>query len=147
MFKFPENDRITRNHPLATRPNSGEDGMFIFDGPCGAELVCLAASGKNWEANGLPGAAWEHVSVVCRRANRPANQLEVQAVIDRFWTPEDMVMQFHWPLAEGQHLDPLVVHLWAPIGFDVPCPPAPSLKERRTDPILSTENGDVMVKR
>ena len=69
-------------------------GAFFMPGPCGAPLRILVSDGI-----GPGGDGWEHVSVSTGR-RRPPNWEEMCFIKDRFWPPEDCVVQFHPPAAD-----------------------------------------------
>jgi len=128
-FKIPERDRITRliaaampgqAMKLASSPEDGRNGAFYLDGPCGKKLLCIASDGEEWEAAGLKGIPWEHVSV--STSSRPPNWEEMVFVKDLFWDAEDCVVQFHPPRSDYVNCHPYVLHLWRPIGVELPRP-------------------------
>lgn len=70
------------------------------------------------------GLGWEHVSVSL--PDRCPTWDEMCAIKDLFWDPEDCVVQFHPPRSEYVNCHPYCLHLWRPIGVDIPRP-APQL--------------------
>jgi hypothetical protein len=44
-------------------------------------------------------------------------------VKDLFWLPTETVMQLHVPAAAHRNLHPYCLHLWRPIGQEIPRPP------------------------
>lgn len=143
-FKVPETKRITReylpkpgSHKLVTRPHEGLYGAFYFDGPCGKSLLCIASDGGDWDLAGLSGPAWEHVSVSAD--SRPPNWTEMSYVKGLFWDEEDCVIQFHPPRSDYVNAHPYCLHLWRPVGIEIPRPPyitvgPKSLPAERTEP-------------
>lgn len=67
------------------------------------------------------GQLWEHVSVSLK--NRCPNWREMCFVKDFFWEPEEIVMQLHPPKSQHVNMHPYCLHLWRPIGIDIPAPP------------------------
>lgn len=67
------------------------------------------------------GSGWEHVSASLR--NRPPNWSEMCRIKDLFWGPEEAVVQFHPPKSEYVNHHPHCLHLWKPIGLEIPRPP------------------------
>jgi len=65
--------------------------------------------------------AWEHVSVSL--ADRCPTWAEMDRAKKLFWLPEETVMQLHVPEREHINVHPYTLHLWRPIGFDIPLPP------------------------
>lgn len=89
-------------------------GVFIFKGPFGHELRCIAS-------DATPEAPWEHVSVSL--PNRTPNWPEMCTVKDLFWNEEDTVMQLHPAKADYVNIHQHCLHLWRPVGIEIPCPP------------------------
>ena len=88
----------------------------------GILLACIVSDG-NYKAAGLSSEyAWEHVSVSLRR--RTPNWYELDFVKDVFWQDDETVMQLHVPKANHINNHPHVLHLWRPIGIEIPLPPA-----------------------
>ncbi len=117
MFHVPEEARIL-NGPLGTTWAAGRNGAFWFAGlGSGRELWCIASDGRGWE----------HVS--CHAANR-TNKLfmptwdEMCWVKAQFWDPEDVVMQLHPAASEAVNTHSKTLHLWRPIGQEIPTPPS-----------------------
>lgn len=91
-------------------------GVFIVP-VYGHHLRCIASTG------GLDGGlVWEHLSVSHQKAQLPTWN-EMCALKDLFWDPEDCVMQLHPPLSEYVNCHPRVLHLWRPVGVEIPRPP------------------------
>lgn len=130
MFHVPERAR-ERAHPLlATDVSSGNNGAFHLESPePGWRLFVIASD----------GSGWEHVSVHAYRARqddvlglmgrrgapvlRTPRWSEMVFVKDTFWDAEDVVIQYHPRASEYVNLHPHVLHLWRPIGIDLPTPP------------------------
>ncbi|CAB4130410.1 hypothetical protein UFOVP119_34 [uncultured Caudovirales phage] len=68
------------------------------------------------------GAGWEHVSVSL--ADRCPTWDELEWVKRQFWEPGDTVMQLHVPVSEHRCVHPFCLHLWRPLGAEIPRPPA-----------------------
>ena len=110
MFKVPEAYRL-KTGALATLPEDGNNGIFLIRHQ-GYELVIVASDGEGWE----------HVSVSCE--DRIPTWQEMCFIKDMFWEPEDCVVQYHPPASEYINNHPFVLHLWRPIGQDLPRPPS-----------------------
>ena len=67
------------------------------------------------------GGGWEHVSVC--PANRPPDWAEMCAIKDMFWNDDEVVMQLHPAKNNYVNLMPNCLHLWRPIGQEIPVPP------------------------
>ena len=72
-----------------------------------------------WPYQGMP--LWEHVSV--SYADRIPCWETMCQIKDLFWSPEDCVVQYHPPHSEYVNCHPNVLHLWRPLGADLPRPP------------------------
>lgn len=127
MFNVPERYRARwpRNHPnayLSTTSHDGNNGVFIIPANK-ARLFCIASD----------GAGWEHVSVTVRAINKSSVSFENVAlrmpkwaemcyVKELFWGEEDTVLQYHPPKSAYVNCHPTCLHLWRPIGVEVPVP-------------------------
>ena len=67
------------------------------------------------------GAGWEHVSV--SRRDKCPSWAEMDHVKRMFWDDEEAVMQLHPPRSQWVNNHPRCLHLWRPIGQEVPLPP------------------------
>ena len=118
---FEQNPRL-RNR-LRNRLNTAEDivdGLFIFEHPSikGVSLFTIASN----------GSGWEHVSVSLRKGNatiqRCPTWLDMCFVKSQFWGEEDQVIEYHPKKSEYVNCHPFVLHLWRPIGVEIPSPPS-----------------------
>ena len=121
MFHVPEKFRLTGKHlgPWDSNASYGNNGVFqlpIWPFPTQGfhqeNLRCLASD----------GGGWEHVSVSAQE--RCPTWQEMCTVKDLFWDEEDTVMQLHPPKSEYVNHHPFCLHLWRPIGVEVPRPPS-----------------------
>lgn len=111
MFKVPNNYRL-RTHPIMGSDDSyGNNGMFIVP-HFGLTLNCMASDGQGWE----------HVSVTINESNKPPMWEVMDYVKDLFWDAEDCVLQYHPPKSVYVNIHPHCLHLWKPIGIDIPIP-------------------------
>lgn len=108
-FKVPEEYRYTKPGRLGTAKNSGNFGLFFLTYK-GKALRCIAGE----------GLGWEHVSV--STPNRPPTWAEMCYVKSKFWDDEDTVMQLHPPKSEWVDDMKYCLHLWRPIGTEIPRP-------------------------
>lgn len=67
------------------------------------------------------GGGWEHVSVC--PSNRLPDWTEMCAIKDMFWNDDEVVMQLHPAKSNYVNLMPNCLHLWKPIGQEIPVPP------------------------
>lgn len=87
------------------------NGVFRFVHK-GHRLMVLASTGDGWE----------HVSASF--ANRCPTWEEMCWVKQRFFYDHEVVMQLHVPAAENVSWHDYTLHLWKPIGQDIPRPPS-----------------------
>ncbi len=140
-FHTPEKWRIVRGQ-MATDANHGNNGLFILPAiPPKRPLVlqCFATDGSEWARLGFTPPAWEHVSV--STLVRCPTWDEMCLIKTLFWDPEDVVIQLHPRQSEYVNNHPRCLHLWRPIGVDLPTPPsravgyvlAPESRERAAE--------------
>lgn len=125
MFHVPEKSRVTDpTFPLTSDASYGNNGYFTLPSPSpGWELIVVASD------EGLNGSIpWEHVSVSAIRKKPPAlripNWTEMCFVKDIFWDGEDVVIQYHPRKSEYVNQHPGVLHMWRPVGVELPTPPS-----------------------
>jgi hypothetical protein len=108
-----EKYRIRSPHPLGSDESYGNNGAFIVPGPRGIKLGVIASN----------GASWEHVSVHRVDKHNCPFWDEMCFIKSLFWEPEEAVMQLHPPESHYVNNHPTTLHLWKPIGVDIPLPP------------------------
>jgi hypothetical protein len=88
--------------------------------------MTIASDAAYWQESGLVGIPWEHVSVHCFSGKRQFTPtwMEMCAVKNIFWDEDDTVIQFHPRKLDyvNNHLNTL--HLWRPVGIELPLPPS-----------------------
>lgn len=109
MLKVPEKYRV-RFGELASSESDGNNGAFAVEFE--NNLLMIICS---------DGAGWEHVSVSMK--NRCPNWKEMSFVKNLFWGEEDCVIQYHPPRSRYINNHETCLHLWRPIGKEIPCPP------------------------
>jgi hypothetical protein len=117
-FHVPNQYRVRNGH-LASDDSIGCNGMFVIPNTIGT------AKGLKWAALRViagDGLGWEHVSVSL--PNRCPKWLEMDYIKGLFWDDTDCVMQLHPPRAEWVNNHPFCLHLWRPIGIEIPRPPS-----------------------
>ena len=67
---------------------------------------------------------WEHVSVSLPGKKRTPTWDEMCHVKSLFWDKDECVVQYHPAEKDYVNNHPYVLHLWKPIGVDVPKPPS-----------------------
>jgi hypothetical protein len=124
-FRVPEPYRVG-NGPLASDRGYGCNGAFIFNSVVpNRRMMVIASDGEQWGASGLVGIPWEHVSVHCYSGKRQFTPtwIEMCAVKDMFWDEEDVVIQFHPRKSDYVNNHANTLHLWRPVGIELPLPP------------------------
>lgn len=113
--RFPdvvEKGRVKGGH-YAT--SGGERyGAFMLKAPTGGRLRILVSDGDE-------SMRWEHVSVSLE--DRCPTWEEMCWVKSLFWEPEECVVQYHPPESEYVNRHQFCLHLWRPLGAEVPRPP------------------------
>ena len=81
--------------------------------------------GKSFVAIASNRCGWEHVSIspATDRKNGTPTWSEMCAIKDMFFEKEETVLQYHPAESEYVDLCTNCLHLWRPIGQDVPKPP------------------------
>ncbi len=67
------------------------------------------------------GMGWEHVSVSL--SHRTPNWREMCFIKALFWDGEDVVIQYHPKKSESVNRYENCLHLWRPVGQEIPTPP------------------------
>lgn len=116
-FHVPEKWRVVRNSAFATSAADGNNGVFLVTLKNGTRLKVIASDGAD-----VGGPRWEHVSV--SRTDRCPLWAEMSEVKDLFWHEGDTVMQLHPPKSDWVNNHPFCLHLWRPVGVEIPRPPA-----------------------
>lgn len=70
------------------------------------------------------GDGWDHVSVSPYAVPRCPMWLEMEAVKQVFFRPDETVMQLYPPTAGYESHHPYVLHMWRPQDGTIPQPPA-----------------------
>lgn len=130
-FHVPERFRATAG-PSATDAYHGNNGTFHIPlrDPATNKVHMTRVTASDHEG-------WEHVTVSFQ-TKTPGWEVMV-TIKELFWGPEDCVMQFHPPQKEFAKWHPFYLHLWRPIGQEMPRPPHKligQLATRTPDPDL-----------
>ena len=106
--------RVDLRHVYGTMGDGGNGAFKVF------------VHGKSFNVIASNGGGWEHVSVSPGSPNRKkcATWEEMCAIKDMFFEPEETVVQYHPPKSDYVNNHPYCLHLWRPIGQEVPRPPA-----------------------
>ena len=70
------------------------------------------------------GMGWEHVSVTIKNADRCPKWLEMCKIKSMFFEDDEVVMQLHPKKTEYVNNHNYCLHLWKPIGKEIPTPPS-----------------------
>lgn len=108
----------TRSGHMAT---SDGDLFGAFYLRIGVTDIIIVAS------NGSEEVPWEHVSLRARAPTgkeRTPTWAEMCFVKDLFWDEEECVIQYHPPRSDYVNNHACVLHLWKPIGIEMPRPPS-----------------------
>jgi hypothetical protein len=72
------------------------------------------------------GEGWEHVSVTIGAKGKAATRCptwdEMCWVKSQFWNEDECVIEYHPPKSEYVSCHPFCLHLWKPIGIELPLP-------------------------
>lgn len=99
-----------------------ERRFYGTTGDGGNGVFKVFVKGKSLHVIASNGGGWEHVSV--SKPNRCPTWDEMCAIKDMFFGPEECVVQYHPPKSEYVNNHPYCLHLWRPIGQEIPRPPA-----------------------
>jgi hypothetical protein len=118
--KLVEDGRV-RTGGYATKPGERMGAFKVRCPLTSTWLQIIISDGTDWQEMGLPFPAWEHVSV--SNQQRCPTWEEMCWVKDLFWAPEECVMQYHPPQSKYVNKHDRCLHLWRPIGLEMPMPP------------------------
>lgn len=105
--------RRVRYGPLASSDAFGMNGAFHVEGPRGKLQIIASDQG-----------GWEHVSITINNAHRCPTWEEMCFIKALFWNDDETVIQYHPSKSEYVNNHPFVLHLWKPIGVELPIPPS-----------------------
>jgi hypothetical protein len=113
-------------------PGDSTYGRFFIPSPEDrVRIQVIASSGDP------PKIMWEHVSV--SRQDRCPLWREMCFIKELFFKEEETVMQLHVPMVDWISYHPFCLHLWKPIGVEIPRPPSflvgPKGKRNATRPL------------
>lgn len=101
---------------------AGPWSSSIVDGNCGAFDISCRRTGAVLTVLASDTEGWEHVSVSL--PFRCPTWDEMCFIKDIFWGEEETVIQFHPPRSQYVNNHDFCLHLWKPIGIQVPLPPS-----------------------
>jgi len=115
-----------RTGPYGTVDEEGLQGAFFVVCPeTGRVLRIIASDGRDWSEEGLPPPVWEHVSVSLAKEGpaRCPSWPEMVFVKRLFWDDDETVLQFHPRVESYVNRHAGCLHLWRPVGVELPVPP------------------------
>jgi hypothetical protein len=83
--------------------------------------MIVASNGEDWEAAGFTPPAFEHVSV--STPIRCPTWEEMCFVKALFWEDEELILQYHPRRSQYVNNHPHCLHMWRPVGVQIPEPP------------------------
>ena len=120
-FKVPEEYRVLRG-PMATVNECGMYGFFEIPNRVTVGKVSQFRRRKfKWTVMASDGLGWEHVSVSHKLYTPDWHAMCV--IKDLFWDETDAVMQLHPKRSHYVNFHAHCLHLWRPIGEEIPLPP------------------------
>lgn len=104
-----------RDGRMATGRRDGNNGAFVIPYSGSVNLIVIASNGKGWE----------HVSVRADESglSRVPTWEEMCFIKERFWQPEEVVVQYHPARSQYVNMHPHVLHLWRSLESELPTPP------------------------
>jgi len=116
MFHVPELYRIVYGK-LASTSTLGNKGAFHFPPAENRKRHLLVIASD--------GYGWEHVSIHAEKGNEILTPYwdEMCEMKSYFWDDEDVVMQLHPRKSDYINMHPHTLHLWRPVGIELPTPP------------------------
>ena len=79
--------------------------------------------GRSFNVIASNGGGWEHVSVTRNNGKRCPTWDEMCAIKAMFFEQDEVVMQLHPAEKDYVNIHPYCLHLWRPVGQDIPLPP------------------------
>lgn len=108
------------------RQRQDEKRIYGANGDSGNGIFKVFVNGKSFYIVASNGGGWEHVSVSpCNRKRQTCPTWdEMCAIKDLFFDEEETVVQYHPPKSDYVNMHPYCLHLWRPIGREIPRPPS-----------------------
>ena len=125
-FAFLNRYRV-RSGDYASDDSFGFTGKFVLPWGLRDAFLCVVSS---------DGGGWQHVSVSLVKSPQETPTWQMMCVVkDKFFEPEDCVVQFHPPASEYVNHHPGCLHLWRCIdGREQPRPPAEFVGPKTNQP-------------
>ena len=110
------------------RIRSGAEGWNSTDTARMNGAFILIRNGKRLACIVSDQEGWEHVSVTDQTTKRSQETCptwdDMCFIKDAFWDDDECVIQYHVPRVEWINQHPGCLHLWRPIGVELPKPPS-----------------------
>ena len=109
---------------LASTEADGNNGAFIIPSKNdpNQKMVIIVSDASDWHFSYADEETkWEHVSASL--PNRCPYWQEMCMIKDMFWDKDETVIQFHPAEKDYVNCYPHCLHLWKPIGIELPKPP------------------------
>ena len=108
------------------RETDAERRIYGADGDGGNGCFKVYVGGRSFFCIASNGGGWEHVSVSpCSKKRKTSPSWdEMCAIKSLFFQEEECVVQYHPPKSDYVNEHPYCLHLWRPIGQEIPRPPA-----------------------
>ncbi len=111
MFCVPHQYRNITDSQLGSDASYGNNGAFNFYYK-ETEILTIASDGMGWE----------HVSVSLPGKKKCPSWEIMCYVKNTFWDSGDIIVQFHPPKSKYINQHEYCLHLWRPIGKEIPIP-------------------------
>lgn len=112
-FHAPNQYRVRKAAgPWNSTDKDGNNGLFM--------VPVKSASGEGATIVASDGMGWEHVSVSF--PGRTPTWEQMCEIKDLFWDEDDCVVQYHPPKTDYVNNHEHCLHLWRPIGLQLPIP-------------------------
>jgi hypothetical protein len=101
-----------------------EQNIQLEQGIDGFRVVFRRSHGLVYVVIASWGMGWEHVSVSIPQQQRCPIWSEMCYIKSLFWNDDETVIQYHPAKQDYVNFHPFVLHLWKPIGIELPKPPS-----------------------
>lgn len=120
MKKAPEQFRLKPPHKMGSTESYGNNGVFVvpIKGNSNMMAICICSDGEGWEHVSV------HVDHKTSKTKRCPTWEEMCQIKDLFWDDTETVIQYHPPATEYVNNHKYCLHLWKPIGIEIPLPPS-----------------------
>lgn len=92
----------------------GMNGIFVIPDQHKRSRLIVIASNQ---------LSWEHISAHVRNENRVPSYADMCYLKSLFWDENEWVIQYFPAKDDHINVHPFVLHLWKPLGVELPKPP------------------------